>query len=71
MDALPDGAAVEKINSLPGDTHKDGARAIVVRALGPAVDGTWGYFVKWADLPELPVFVAGSRIRPVSASSRS
>jgi hypothetical protein len=66
MQPLPDGTQVEKINSVAGaDTHKDGARAVVVRALGPASDGTYGYFVRWSDLPGIEVFIAGSRLSPL------
>jgi hypothetical protein len=63
------GTIVEKTNSAEGkDTHKDGARAVVVRALGP-VEDQYGYFVRWDDLPGIDVFVAGSRIRAVSAEA--
>lgn len=66
---LTPGTPVEKCNSRPDDGHQDGARGLVVRHVGPAIDDTYGYFVEWADLPDIPVFVAGSRIRPRAAAA--
>jgi hypothetical protein len=60
---LPKGARVEKCNSQPQDRHRDGARGVVVATLGP-VDILLGYFVRWDDLPNVPVFIAYTRVRP-------
>jgi hypothetical protein len=63
---LDRGTRIEKINSVPEDSHRDGAQGSIDRALGPAADETWGYFVRWDDMPEVPVFIAGRRVRPVN-----
>ena len=69
--ALRNGTLVEKVNSKPGDTHQDGARATIVGSLGPHKwsaphpTSKYGYFVVWDDIPGVPVFIAGERIRPV------
>ncbi len=75
----PPGARVEKINSKPGDGHGDGARAIILGHVGtlpydiPAMTGTlaipagtYGYFVRWDDAPDIWVAVTGNRVRPIS-----
>ncbi len=65
--ALPNGALVEKLNTEPGDTHRDGARAVVVGSLGPydGLPDPYGYFVEWDDIPGVPVAIGGHRIRVV------
>lgn len=68
MEPLAVGARVTKINSKPDDTHRDGALARVADVLGPDTLGGFGYFVKWDDIPEVPVFIAGSRLKLVSAA---
>jgi hypothetical protein len=50
---------VEKINSEPRDSHRNGARGKVLSAFGA------GYFVEWADTPGVPVFVFRTKIREV------
>lgn len=60
--AWPNGTRVCKLGSDPGDTHKDGAPATVVGSVGPDEDGTFGYFVRWDDLPDLHVFCTGTRL---------
>lgn len=60
---IPRGARVIKINSQPDDAHGDGALAHVADILGPDAIGGFGYFVRWDDIPEVPVFIAGSRLR--------
>lgn len=66
---LPPGTRVEKINSEPDDTHQDGAPATVLRRFpeDPVNDmgREFGYFVHWDDLPDLQVFIAAHRIRPL------
>lgn len=74
------GTRVEKINSEPGNTHRDGARGTIVGALGPAPpalraemlakgeikqDAVFCYWVEWDDLPGIPVAVVDFRIKPV------
>jgi hypothetical protein len=60
--ALPNGTRVRKINSLGAkDAHQDGALATVVGSVGP-LSGTYGYFVFWDDVPNIPCFIAGNRI---------
>ena len=74
------GTRVEKTNSEPGDTHRDGAMATIVGAAGPAPvalraemlakgkmtqDSAFLYWVEWDDLPGIPVAIADYRIKPV------
>jgi hypothetical protein len=61
---LPNGTRVEKCNSEPKDTHRDGAPGRIIHRVGPC-DGNpeFGYFVMWDDLPGLPVFIAKERVR--------
>jgi hypothetical protein len=66
VEPLDRGTRIEKINSEPGDGHRDGSQGSIASALGPAADGTWGYFVRWDDMPEVLVFIAGRRVRPVN-----
>jgi hypothetical protein len=65
--ALPNGTRVEKTRSKPGDTHTDGAKATVLGSMGPIeFEGdarVFGYFVTWDELPGVPVFIAGTRVR--------
>ncbi len=67
--ALRNGTIVEKIDSKPEDTHRDGARATIMGSLGfqddPILTSEYGYFVVWDDMLGVPVFTAGHRIRPV------
>lgn len=67
--AMSNGTIVEKINTEPGDFHKDGARARVIGSL-PEVDGLRGYFVEWDDTPEVPQFVKSTRIQKAKAEGR-
>lgn len=75
------GTRVEKTNSDPGDTHRDGAMATIVGAAGPAPvalraemlangkiehDSVFLYWVEWDDLPGLPVAISDYRIKPVN-----
>ncbi len=66
------GTRVEKCGTVHGqDAHRDGDGAKIVGVLGQVPDddpnpefrGVWGYFVEWDDLPGVPVFVGGNRIR--------
>jgi len=74
------GTRVEKTNSEPDDTHRDGAMGTIVGALGPAPpalraeilaqgaikqDVVFMYWVEWDDLPGIPVAIADFRIKPV------
>jgi hypothetical protein len=62
LEVLPNGTLVEKCKSTPGDTHRDGAPAVILARVGP-VQGMLGYFVEWKDRPNVPVFVAHDRLR--------
>jgi hypothetical protein len=62
--ALPNNTRVRKINSEPGDTHKDGAEALVLGSIGHPEIGI-GYFVEWETHPTHAVFVAAARIEEV------
>lgn len=75
---LPKGSRVRKVDSLPGDTHQDGALATVVGALGPAnhqikaelrrrglKEVEWIYWVEWDDLPGMPVGITENRIEAI------
>lgn len=72
MKRIADGKTVIKCNSEKGDGHRDGAEAVVIESVGPIEfkgdPETYGYMVKWADMPHLPVFVAGDRIIEKEAS---
>ena len=62
--ALPNGTRIKKIRSVPDDTHKDGDEGVVygsVNVLGPV----YFYYVRWDDMPNLPVGVASFRISTV------
>ena len=65
--AIPNKTIVEKTNSMPGDTHKDGAQAKVVGSMGPAYHSSlpspYIYFVEWTDVPGVPVAISGNRIK--------
>ncbi len=74
--AIPNGARVVKVNSKPDDAHQDGALGTVVGALGPANEEVkaqlrgwgfppieWIYWVRWDDLPEIPVAISDHRIK--------
>jgi hypothetical protein len=68
---LPKGTLVVKINSLPGDRHRDGAKGRVFDPVGPATPeseapGTYGYWIDFDPYgihPESRVYVAGTRLR--------
>lgn len=65
--ALRNGTRVEKIECVENDIHQVGAKAIVLGSLGPIEfkgdPKMYGYFVEWDDLPGVPCFVAGNRVR--------
>jgi len=73
---IPNGTVVMKVNSETGDGHVDGDTAEVVGSLGPvefseeevrkhgAPPGiNFGYWVLWEDGPQVPVFIAGHRLK--------
>lgn len=66
MKRIPNGTTVYKCNSDETDGHQDGDEAIVDSSIGPIPwDGdpeVYGYFLRWADAPELRVFCAGFRV---------
>lgn len=62
--ALRNGTRIQKIRSDPDDTHKDGDEGAVygsMHVLGPI----YFYYVKWDDMPHIPVGVASFRIKPI------
>lgn len=59
--AMVCGTRVQKIGTEPGDTHPDGTLATVLGSAG--AEDKIGYFVEWDDVPGLPVFIAGNRIK--------
>lgn len=82
----PKGTRIEKVNSEPGDTHKDGAEGTIVGALGPAPldlraemlakgeikqDAIFIYWVVWDDLPGIPVAVVDYRIKPKESADKN
>lgn len=74
---LPTGARVVKVNSELRDVHQDGALGIVVGAskvneeakVGLRRRGVkqieWVYWIKFDDLPEVPVAIADYRIKAI------
>ena len=68
--ALRNGTRVQKVNTVAGDTHYDGALATVRGSIGPAL-GTFGYWVVWDDMPGLPVFIAGERLEDLAGPGRA
>lgn len=64
---LEEGTWVVKCNAVEGDGHPDGSRARVLGHVGPVFEPGlgWlvGYFVEWDDLPGVPCFVAGHRVK--------
>jgi hypothetical protein len=68
--ALRNGTRVEKTDYRLTDTHHVGAKARVLGSLGPlpeweGLKNVFGYFVEWEDMPGVPVFIVGNRIREV------
>ena len=61
--ALPNGSAIVKTGSEPGDAHQDGAsgRVLASMAGGPLLV----YCVEWDDTPSTPVWVAAHRVKLV------
>jgi hypothetical protein len=62
--AMANGTRVRKVNSAAGDTHHDGAGALVLGSVGPAL-GRYGYYVEWDDHPGIPVFIASDRLEAI------
>lgn len=67
-DKYPVGSRVAKTNSRHGDGHKDGDEGIIAAQLFPpdelAANGIHGgYWVRWDDMPDQPVFVEDRRVR--------
>lgn len=65
----PNGTIIKKRNSEPGDGHQDGDQGVVVGALSIPeklkFPDKWFYWVKWDDMPDVPVGVREHRIKPV------
>jgi len=62
--ALPNGTRVEKMNSEKGDNHRNGALGTVK---GSVYDLRLGYlyFVRWDDMPTLPIGTVAKKLRQV------
>lgn len=63
--AWKNGTRVRKRVFEPGDFHLVGAMATVKGSLGP-IDGEFGYFVRWDDAGDVPVFVRGRKLELAS-----
>ncbi len=67
--AIPNETRIAKVGTEEGDAHKDGATGKILSSHGPIpagkgiLSGQYGYFVEWDDMPGLPVFVVGFRIK--------
>lgn len=69
---IPNGSRVEKANSELGDAHQDGALGTVVGAVEANVpQAKWLYWVKFDDDPDIPVTIAGHRVRRVGGGTVS
>lgn len=66
MKRIPNGSVVYKCGSKTGDSHQDGDAAIVISSIGPIQFGgdpeAYGYMVRWNDMQDVEVFIAGFRI---------
>ncbi len=65
--AIHNGRVVVKVDGEPDDSHALGARALVLSSMGPIAEmsNEYGYFVEWEDMPGIPVFVSGHKLREV------
>jgi hypothetical protein len=65
--AIPSGARVRKVNSEPGDGHKDGSVGTVLGSMShPEVHGgAVFYFVEWDTRPRMAVSVMGFKVEVV------
>jgi len=61
MGAWPNGTRIRKEVFTDGDAHGIGELGTVVGSIGP-LEGHYGYFIRWDDMPHVPVFVVGNRI---------
>lgn len=67
--ALLNGTRIEKVNSKPGDGHRDGAVGTVIGSIGPAeIPGfldRYAYFVVWDEAPGagLPVGIRALKVK--------
>ena len=73
MKRFRNGTRIEKSEYCVHDAHREGAKGIVTSSIGPIpFEGepeVYGYMVIWDDMPELEVFVAGTRIREIKAEA--
>lgn len=61
--AFPAGTRIQKTGTEPSDAHPDGSPGTVLGSIGNSEIG-YGYFIRWDDVPEIPVFVAAHRVAP-------
>jgi hypothetical protein len=75
--AFPNGTRIEKIQSDETDSHRNGAKGKVIGSMGNkstsiTISTKYGsrisnyiYFVEWDDTPDIPVAIAGFRLKEV------
>lgn len=68
--ALPNGTAIQKVKSEPGDFNPIGARGTVLGSLRAPSLGV-AYFIEWETLPRCAVVVAAWKISAVQQEPRS
>lgn len=73
------GSRVARTDYQPGDgPHTEGDQATVIASHGPVIlpdveeaAEEFGYFVIWDDMPGVPVFVRGRKLRPIEREHES
>lgn len=61
--AMKKGTRIEKTATEAKNGHADGAGGRVLGVMPIAIDNEFAYFVEWDDLPGVPIFTRGSRLR--------
>lgn len=61
--AHQNGTRLAKTNSMPGDTHDDGALCTVVGSVALGKDENFMYFVEWDSHPDHIVGIHGNRLK--------
>ncbi len=64
--AITNGSRVQKIVYENNDRHQTGAEGTVLSSHGPVTHegrSCYCYFVEWDDMPGIPVFVVGYKIK--------
>lgn len=60
--AIPNGTAVVKVNSEPGDGRQDGVMGVVLGSLSTPDMGI-AYFIEWSDMPRFAVGTMALKIQ--------